>query len=1154
MSVTEEKAGTTLRMAVYDPLQLNETDFLNTFVARLPLLNRMLRHIAESGNQTILHHRLVFGQRGMGKTSLLRRIALAVRDDHTLSQAWIPLNFREEQYNIGQLNDFWKNCADALADWCEKNGKPAQAESLDHAVRASKDLYRDICAVADANSRRLILLVDNLNLILDSLAVTDQWALRKSLLDKHAPLMIACTPTHLPQLSQREGPFYDFFSMDDLGALDSHEMKECLVRLARTRGKPGLDVLLDMQRHPQRIRVMHTLCGGNPRTLVLIYQVLETIAKAVPDDGGDMGQLLEGVLETTTPLYKSRTEELSQQQRRVIDAVALAWDPISSAEISKTTGIVPTTLSGLINRLKKDGLLERVSMGPKRNGVQLAERFYNIWYLMRHGTRRNRLRLQWLSRFLSTYYSKTELGDQARQLIARENTCRNLYSDALLHAMDHDAPLQQALRTALTKPLIGKTPDFIQNLLPGEDYEPKILDHDLRRKKMAQGFITAGASPSDAGELAQQVSESIGLSLKSKQRYADFAKDFDVTQQKKLSDFLYSETQRIKKVLGDTPYKKVSALFRDGILTSFSDPVEALAVLSGSEDNDFIDIFLYSKTFESAKDADIEKFLTFCQAMPPTTALAWNNLGNLFQIRLSRYEESEQAYKNAIELDSTISFPWNGLGNLYRGHLNRFNESEQAYKRALELDPTNALIWANLGGLCQYHLNQYEKSEMAYKKAVGLSPTDVSIWVNLGKLYEVHLNRYEDSERAYQKAIKFNPKNDLIWLNLGNLYQAHLKRYKDSEHAYKKAIKFNPTNPTAWFNLGILYQTHLNQYENSERAYKQTIEIDPTNADVWFNLAGLYQFYLNRYEDSEQAYKKAMELDPVSAYPWNGLGNLYEGRLNRYEESEQAYQKAIELDPTYAYPWNGLGNLYGERLNRYEESEQAYQKAIELDPTYAYPWNGLGNLYREHLNRYQDSERVYKKAIKLDPTIVQPWDGLGSLYQDHLNKDEDSKAAYLEAIKLDPDGSICKANLLWLNLKQKNIHRFKEQLESIHNLPFPGKALLLAAHDLIEGNPGLCCDRLRPVFEKNPIELWIVFRVDLLRLTRLIKNLGFDTFYLNFLKNHGFDMSLEPYAAAAQAFFQEKELLFGLNPEARTVAEGLYNWLISNTLTGKPDC
>ena len=73
---------------------------------------------------------------------------------------------------------------------------------------------------------------------------------------------------------------------------------------------------------------------------------------------------------------------------------------------------------------------------------------------------------------------------------------------------------------------------------------------------------------------------------------------------------------------------------------------------------------------------------------------------------LGRYEEAEQAYRHACELDPKFASPWNGLGNLLKNHLGRYEEAEQAYRHACELDPKDASPWNGLGNLLMDCLGQ----------------------------------------------------------------------------------------------------------------------------------------------------------------------------------------------------------------------------------------------------------------------------------------------------------------------------------------------------------------------------------------------------------------------------------------------------------------
>src|SRR2546423_4301323 len=139
-----------------------------------------------------------------------------------------------------------------------------------------------------------------------------------------------------------------------------------------------------------------------------------------------------------TPFYKSRIEELKTDlPRAIVDAIALNWDPITTNALSKITRLPVTTLSSQLNRLRKQGLIEEVQTSGKRAGYQIVERFFNIWYLMRHGTRRTRHRMRWLAAFLQSFYSVDQL-HRLREEIFKNKECvalRPYYEDAIAYRL-----------------------------------------------------------------------------------------------------------------------------------------------------------------------------------------------------------------------------------------------------------------------------------------------------------------------------------------------------------------------------------------------------------------------------------------------------------------------------------------------------------------------------------------------------------------------------------------------------------------------------------------------------------------------------------------------------------------------------------------------
>ena len=197
-------------IALYDPWRLNDSDFLAGFIARTDLVEHLLGRLRQTVAGGDPAHRLILGPRGMGKTSLLRRLAIGMAQNPTLSGALLPLTFREEQYNVRTLDQLWRNCGEALAEWLEQSGDAAAAGRLDRELQGAD--WQSPESAADAflaqmakAGRRAVLLVDNLDLILDALPEEQHWQLRRRLQADDGPILFgAATQAQIGRASCRE--------------------------------------------------------------------------------------------------------------------------------------------------------------------------------------------------------------------------------------------------------------------------------------------------------------------------------------------------------------------------------------------------------------------------------------------------------------------------------------------------------------------------------------------------------------------------------------------------------------------------------------------------------------------------------------------------------------------------------------------------------------------------------------------------------------------------------------------------------------------------------------------------------------------------------------------------------------------------------------
>lgn len=402
------------RPALYNPGLWNAAEVRTYYIARTSLLERQLGDLRREVPGSQPQHRLIVGQRGMGKSTLLRRLAIGVEDDAQLEKQWLPLIFPEEQYNVTSLSDFWLNCLDALGDLQEARGDHVMAATIDAEVERigrsdSDSALQVLLHIAGGLQRRLLLLVDNIDLILDRIKRQD-WGLRDVLQGHPEILLIGASSRALEATYDYGAAFYDFFKIDELRGLSEDEMRETILTLARLRG--ANDVVDCIVSDPGRIPVLHALTGGNPRTAVLLYGAL---LKGVD---GDACSDLEALLDEVTPLYKARFDELPTQAQQLLDKLALNWDPITARGLADLLGWPVNLVSAQLDRLAGSGVVEKVKFGSgKRIAFQVGERLFNIWYLMR-ASRRVRRKLMWLVDFLQVFFSADELHKLARKRLS----------------------------------------------------------------------------------------------------------------------------------------------------------------------------------------------------------------------------------------------------------------------------------------------------------------------------------------------------------------------------------------------------------------------------------------------------------------------------------------------------------------------------------------------------------------------------------------------------------------------------------------------------------------------------------------------------------------------------------------------------------------
>ena len=349
-------------------------------------------------------HYLIQGQRGMGKTTLLLRLKYEVENSEELNKWLLPVFFSEESYDLTSLSGLWEKLLKFLDEEFSTGGSYYEhTEDFIDLDDYEKRCFDYLIQILNSKQKKIILFFDNFGqLFLDNLKEKEKRRFREILLQCSNIRIIGASAIVLQDLHDYSQPFYEFFQIVHLEGLSKEETYQLIERL-----QEGCEHKIDLKKNKGKIDTLAILTGGVIRTLMMVYEVL------LDDQDGSALSDLEVILDQVTPLYKHRIEDLPIQQRRIVDVIAKRWDAISAKEIAadiREDGkkVQTKLISAQLAQLEKNNVIEKKQTNTKNHLYQLKERFFNIWYLMRNGDRRDRRKVKWLTKFLEMWYDDEE--------------------------------------------------------------------------------------------------------------------------------------------------------------------------------------------------------------------------------------------------------------------------------------------------------------------------------------------------------------------------------------------------------------------------------------------------------------------------------------------------------------------------------------------------------------------------------------------------------------------------------------------------------------------------------------------------------------------------------------------------------------------------
>ncbi len=399
---------------LYNPQSLSKGDLIDSFIVRQKTFDRIFKEIKKAKMQHPEQHLLIEGKRGMGKTTMLLRLAYEIENNSSMSKWLVPLVFNEEEYSIRKLFKLWERVAELLGEKSKIfKGLRGKMKLLSAAHNSDEEYEKEafdlLTKTLNENRKKIILFIDNATDMFSKFSDKDAHRFRKVLQTSAEIRIVAASAIPVRPFYDYRHPFYEFFKIEYLQGLDTTETFELLSTLGELYPHKDIESILENQKG--RIEALRRLTGGVIRTILLLFELF------IDDEGGEAFQDLETVLDRVTPLYKHRMDDLPAMQQEIVEAIALSWDAISVKEIAQVTRMESKVISAQLSLLVKNDTVHKIRTNTKNNLYQISERFFNIWYLMRNGRNSDHNRVIWLVRFLEEWCDEVEITERAKKHI-----------------------------------------------------------------------------------------------------------------------------------------------------------------------------------------------------------------------------------------------------------------------------------------------------------------------------------------------------------------------------------------------------------------------------------------------------------------------------------------------------------------------------------------------------------------------------------------------------------------------------------------------------------------------------------------------------------------------------------------------------------------
>ena len=390
-------------ISVFTPSNTDPEVLERIFVQRHRLLEKIVDRLKRSMLTGDLHHVLLIGPRGSGKTNMVtlaqHRLTQQKKLQDAMRVAWLG-----EDDTITGLVDLALGIADRLAA-----AYPGEFD-IDY-----RTLYRGLppddaaeAILAEIHQRLqhrfLLLIVENLDAAFKGLGDHGQKRWRAFLQEKGRVATLATAQQLFDAVSDRDLPFWGFFDIHHLAPLSFEDARTLIRNISVENDNRELVQFLDTADGRYRIRSLHHLAGGNHRMYVLLSEFL------TKESLDDLVAAFETLADELTPYFQERVRSLPAQQAKIVQCLAAATGATTVKEIAALTFIDERSCSKQLGELRNKRYVQSEKRG-KESYYELSEPLMRLCLEVKNQRGKP---LQLIARFLKVWFTADALQTQLK--------------------------------------------------------------------------------------------------------------------------------------------------------------------------------------------------------------------------------------------------------------------------------------------------------------------------------------------------------------------------------------------------------------------------------------------------------------------------------------------------------------------------------------------------------------------------------------------------------------------------------------------------------------------------------------------------------------------------------------------------------------------